>query len=82
MQQAYTGSDNLEAFAAAQEQFQALVAPLGSEASAGLGHGEIERLIEIEGTERLRRLLARASGRSSPGGAGAGGGGGRRWNRP
>ena len=57
MQQAYTGSDSLEAFAAAQEQFQALLRQLGSEASAGLAHGDIERLIETEGTELLRRLL-------------------------
>ena len=57
MQQAYTGTESLEAFAAAQDQFQALLAQLRSEASAELAHGEIERLIETEGTELLRRLL-------------------------
>ncbi len=57
MPQAYTGTDSLEAFASAQEQFQALLAQLGSEASAGLAHGDLERLIETEGTELLRRLL-------------------------
>ena len=57
MAQAYTSIENLEAFAEAEEQFQALLAKLGSEATAELAHGEIERLLETQGTELLRRLL-------------------------
>ncbi len=51
MQPAYTSTESLEVFSAAEEQFQALLGQLGSAASAELAHGDIEQLIETQGTE-------------------------------
>ncbi len=57
MSAAYTPTKNLEVFSAAEEHFQMLLRQLSSKASAELVHGDIEQLIEREGTELLRHLL-------------------------
>jgi hypothetical protein len=57
MQPAYTIIRGLEEFAAAREQFVALVNQLQSNQVLRMEHGEVEELISHEGTELLRRLL-------------------------
>ena len=57
MQPAYTSTERLDVFSAAEERFQALLGQLSLEASAELAHGDIEQLIEREMSKLLRRLL-------------------------
>lgn len=45
------------AFALSQEQFEAVVAKLGSEPVCQQTHSEVERLVETQGRELMRRLL-------------------------
>ena len=44
-------------FAASRSAFDALTLELGAEEAAGLGHGELEELLEGRGRELLRQLL-------------------------
>lgn len=57
MSEAYTIVSSLDEFRAAREQFGYLVNKLQSEETAALEHGDVESLIDEEGTEVLRRLL-------------------------
>ena len=47
----------VDAFRSATEYFHDLVAHLQGESSAQSSHGEIERYLEVEGRELLRRLF-------------------------
>jgi hypothetical protein len=44
-------------FAASRSVFDALALELGAEGAAGLGHAELEELLELRGRELLRQLL-------------------------
>jgi hypothetical protein len=44
-------------FAASRSVFDALACELGAEGAAGLGHAELEELLELRGRELLRQLL-------------------------
>ncbi len=44
-------------FAASRAAFDALAVELGAEAAAGLGHAELEELLDVRGRELLRQLL-------------------------
>ena len=44
-------------FAASRSVFDALACELGAEGAAGLGHDELEELLELRGRELLRQLL-------------------------
>jgi hypothetical protein len=44
-------------FAASRSVFDALAVELGAEGAAGLGHAELEELLELRGRELLRQLL-------------------------
>jgi hypothetical protein len=57
MSQAYTTINEWEAFSYAFEQFYSLIEHLCAEEPQQLDHGEVERFIETEGRELLRRLL-------------------------
>jgi hypothetical protein len=54
MSEAYTIVSSLDEFRAAREQFGYLVNKLQSEETAALEHGDVESLINEEGTEVLR----------------------------
>ncbi|MDZ7753006.1 MAG: ISKra4 family transposase [Gammaproteobacteria bacterium] len=54
---AYTKVDGFDEFAAAREGFEHLVGALCSADNEALEHGQVERLIEEEGREVLRRLM-------------------------
>jgi hypothetical protein len=53
----YTNQTNFDDYAAAREQFEKLMGELRAESAQKLDHGEVEVLIEREGTELLRRLM-------------------------
>lgn len=55
--QSYTIESEFDEYAAARERFEELILKLGSEASQSLEHGDIESLIEFDGTEVLRLLM-------------------------
>jgi hypothetical protein len=57
MSQVYTTSDAWEAFSYAFEQFTAMVTHLRSHQAQPLDHGQVERCLETEGRELLRRLF-------------------------
>jgi hypothetical protein len=46
-----------DGFAGARERFETILGWLDGQASSGLDHGELERQLDIEGRELLRRLL-------------------------
>ena len=50
-------SDELDYFQQAYEQYQQLIQTLSAEATQGWEHGEVERYINSDGTELLRRLF-------------------------
>ncbi len=50
-------SDEQEYFRAAHEQYQQLIETLSAPDSQGWEHGEVERYINQDGTELLRRLF-------------------------
>lgn len=57
MNTAYQIDEICEVFAAARQQFEALIEELHSDRTAEMEHGDIERLISRMGTEVLRRLM-------------------------
>jgi len=57
MDTAYQITEVCEVFAAAREQFEALIEALDGERTSEMEHGEVERLISRMGTEVLRLLM-------------------------
>ena len=57
MEEAYRSERGLEEFSAAREQFESLVNQLHSDEVTLMEHGDIEAIVERDGTELLRRLV-------------------------
>jgi len=57
VEEEYRSEGGLEEFFAAREQFEAMVSQLRSAEAAILEHGDIEAIVDRDGTELLRRLV-------------------------